>query len=158
MNVLIFINYDDRSYSLFIAPNYLGSGNENLRTWQRSDYKLQYDTGGRRKALEVVVCFPALKGFRPHGLTTRFRLFMTTSFGRLLLGWPHCVSSLPVFRLRLLPPTLCFDRFLGDHLCFLEVRVLTTFLTIVRSGLHGNSSTREHENVRFGWQNSTKKH
>jgi hypothetical protein len=27
---------------------------------------------------------------------------------------------------------------------------LNTFLTIVRSGLHGNSSTREHENVRFG--------
>ena len=102
--------------------------------------------------------FPALKGFRPHGLTTRFRLFLTTSFARLLSGWPHRVFSLPVFCLRLLPPTCFFDRFLGDHLCFLEVRVLTTFLTIVRSGLHGNSSTREHENVRFGWQNSTKKH
>ena len=83
---------------------------------------------------------------------------MTTHFGWLLSGWPHCVFSLPVFCLRLLPRTCFFDRFLGDHLCFLEVRVLTTFLTIVRSGLHGNSSTRKHENVRFGWQNSTKKH
>ena len=45
-----------------------------------------------------------------------------------------------------------------DHLCFLEVRVLTTFLTIVRCGLRGNSSTREHQNVRFSRQNSTKKH
>ena len=101
---------------------------------------------------------PALKGFRPHGLTMRLRLFLTTYFGRLLSGWPHRVFSLPVFCLRLLPRSWCFDRFLGDHLCFLEARVLTTFLTIVRSGLHGNSSTREHENVRFGWQNSTKKH
>ena len=104
------------------------------------------------------VRFPAFKGFRPHGLTTRFLLFMTTYFGRLLSSWPHRVFSLPVFCLRLLPHTWYFDRFWGDHLCFLEVWVLTTFLTIVRSGLHGNSSTREHENVRFGWQNSTKKH
>ena len=102
--------------------------------------------------------FLALKGFRPHGLTTRFLLFMTTSFGRLLSGWPHCVFSLLVFCLRLLPPSWWFDRFLGDHIFIFEVRVLTTFLTIVRCGLHGNSSTREHENVRFGWQNSTKKH
>ena len=65
---------------------------------------------------------------------------------------------LPVFCLRLLPPSCYFDRFLGDHLCFLEVRVLTTFLTIVRCGLHGNSSTREHQNVRFSRQDSTKKH
>ena len=66
--------------------------------------------------------------------------------------------SLLVFCLRPLPQSWCLDRFLGDHLCFLEVRALTTSLTIVRSGLHGNSSTREHENVRFSWQNSTKKH
>ena len=121
---------------------------------------LSYNTtpAEEEKALEVGVRFPAHKGFRPHGLTTRFRFCMTTYFGRLLCGWPHCVFSLPVFCLRLLPPTWYFDRFLCDHLCFFEVRVLTTFLTIVRSGLHGNSSTREHENVRFGWQNSTKKH
>ena len=79
-------------------------------------------------------------------------------FRSAAFGLTTFVFSLPVFCLRLLPPTYFFDRFLGDHLCFLEVRVLTTFLTIVRSGLHGNSSTREHENVRFGWQNSTKKH
>ena len=145
-------------FSLFIAPNYLGSGNRFSRSWQSMISKLQYDTGGRRKALEMGDRFPALKGFRPHGLTTRFWFFLTTYFGRLLSGWPHFVFSLPVFYLRLLPPTCFFDRFLGDHLCFLEARVLTTFLTIVRSGLHGNSSTREHENVRFGWQNSTKKH
>ena len=128
------------------------------RSWQSMISKLQYDTGGRRKALEMGSFFPALKGFRPHSLTTRFGLFLTTYFDRLLSGWPHCVFSLPVFCLRLLLPSWCFDRFWGDHLCFLEVRVLTTFLTIVRCGLHGNSSTREHENVRFGWQNSTKKH
>ena len=38
------------------------------------------------KALEMGVRFPALKGFRPHVLTTRFRFFMTTYFGRLLSG------------------------------------------------------------------------
>ena len=129
-----------------------------LRTWQSTISKLQYNTCGRRKALEIGVHFPAIKGFRPNGLTTRFRFFMTTYFGRLLSGWPHRFFSLSVFCLRLLPPTCFFERFLGDHLCFLEVRVLTTFLTIVRCGLHGNSSTREHENVRFSWQNSTKKH
>ena len=79
-------------------------------------------------------------------------------FRSAAFGLTTFVFSLSVFSLRLPPPTWFFDRFLGDHLCFLEVRVLTTFLTIVRSGLHGNSSTREHENVRFGWQNSTKKH
>ena len=145
-------------FSLFIAPKYLGCGNENLRTWQRSDSKLQYDTGGRRKALEMGDYFPALKGFRLHGLTTRFWFCMTTYFDRLLSGWPHCVSSLLVFSLRLLPPSWWFYRFLGDHICIFGVRVLTTSLTIVRSGLPGNSSTRKHENVRFGWQNSTKKH
>ena len=40
-------------------------------------------------------------------------------------------------------------RFLGDHICIFGVRVLTTSLTIVRCGLRGDSSTREHENVRF---------
>ena len=80
-------------------------------------------------------------------------IFRSAAFGLTTFRF-----SLSFFCLRLLPPTCFFDRFLGDHLCFLEVRVLTTFLTIVRSGLHGNSSTREHENVRFGWQNSTKKH
>ena len=128
------------------------------RPWQSSDSKLQYNTCGRRKNLEMGDCFPALKGFRPHGLTTRFRLFMTTYFGRLLSDWPHFV-----FLCRF-SACGCYCRpdglttISGDHLCFLEVRVLTTFLTIVRCGLHGNSSTREHENVRFSWQNSTKKH
>ena len=70
----------------------------------------------------------------------------------------HIVFFSACFLLAAATAVLILDRFLGDHLCFFEVRVLTTFLTIVRSGLHGNSSTREHENVRFGWQNSTKKH
>ena len=49
---------------------------------------LSYNTtpAEEEKALEVGVRFPALKGFRPHGLTTRFRFFMTTYFGRLLSG------------------------------------------------------------------------
>ena len=82
--------------------------------------------------------------------------------------WPHisvggfklttpCFVCL-LFFLRLLLPSWCFDRFFGDHIFVFEVRVLTTSLTIVRCGLRGDSSTREHENVRFGWQNSTKKH
>ena len=62
------------------------------------------------------------------------------------------------FLLRLLPPSWWLDRFLGDHICIFGVRVLTTSLTIVRCGLRGDSSTREHENARFSWQNSTKKH
>ena len=44
---------------------------------------------------------------------------------------------------------------------FFEIHMacfLTTSLTIVRCELRGDSSTREHENARFGWQNSTKKH
>ena len=79
-------------------------------------------------------------------------------FRSVALGLTTFVFSLSVFFLRLLPPSWCVDRFLGDHIFVFEVRVLTTFLTIVRCGLHGNSSTREHENVLFGWQNSTKKH
>ena len=104
------------------------------------------------------VRFPALKGFRPHGLTTRFWFFLTTYFGRMLSGWPHrvlffCFSPCSCYR----RPDALTD-FSGDHIFIFEVWVLTTFLTIVRCGLHGNSSTREHENVRFCWQNSTKKH
>ncbi len=47
---------------------------------------LSYNTtpAEEEKALAVGLFFPALKGFRQHGLTTRFRLFMTTSFVRLL--------------------------------------------------------------------------
>ena len=80
-------------------------------------------------------------------------IFRSAAFGLTTL----CFFSVG-FLLAAATAVLILDRFLGDHLCFFEVWVLTTFLTIVRSGLHGNSSTREHENVRFGWQNSTKKH
>ena len=49
---------------------------------------LSYNTtpAEEEKALEMGDYFPALKGFRPHGLTTRFQFFMTTYFGRLLSG------------------------------------------------------------------------
>ena len=78
-------------------------------------------------------------------------IFLSAAFGLTTLCF-----SLPVFFLRLLPRSWCIDQFLGDHLCFLEARVLTTLLIIVRSGLHGNNSTWERENVRFSWQNSTR--
>ena len=148
----------DSPFSLFIAPKYLGSGNVILRPWQRSDSKLQYDTGGRRKSPWYGSLLPCSQRLSTTWLDRAVSIVCDHIFRSAALGLTTSCFSLPVFCLRLLPPTWCFDRFLGDHLCFLEVRVLTTFLTVVRCGLHGNSSTREHENVRFGWQNSTKKH
>ena len=121
---------------------------------------LSYNTtpAEEEKALEMGDHFPTLKGLWPQGLTTRFWLFLTTYFDFAAFGLTTSCFVLLLFSLRLLPLAWCVDRFLGDHIFIFGVRVLTTSLTIVRCGLRGDSSTREHENARFSWQNSTKKH
>ena len=79
-------------------------------------------------------------------------------------GWPHMLVGMFLLCSRHFS-SLPAERFLSastarkqDHMTIILDSDLTTSLTIVRCGLRGDSSTREHENARFSWQNSTKKH
>ena len=159
---------------MFTAPKYLGSGNEDFRTCiPLAVYCVKLVVCDRRVANKVNFVLDNLSN-KSYNTTPaeeekplRWKLLpcsqrlMTTwidhavlvltdhIFGLGIFGLTTPCFVLLFFLLRLLPSSGWLDRFLGDHICIFGVRVLTTSLTIVRCGLRGDSSTREHENARF---------
>ena len=149
------------SFSLFIAPNYLGSGNRFSRSWQSMISKLQYNTCRRRTrqfsssaawllpdhmfiiSRHEVDHIIAMDIYRLMWYTIGGSI-RRTDFGRYIEAFAlmSCEASFLFSSVLFVPEN-------NDHIAIILYSDLTTSLTINRTGAHGDKSAREYEKAVF---------